>query len=124
MVFGPSLYKSLKLARHEEIKKGQLLKLADKPELVICSKGSLELYNDKGSIKIGVGEFCLEETVLLNSRESRFDVKATSNSEIYRIPYTSVWYLPCLHWALMETFQKRSRKFGVSDKISALKIGA
>ena len=44
--------------------------------------------------------------MLLNTKDSNFDMRARENSEIYKLPYTSVWYLPCLHWALMETFQK------------------
>ena len=38
---GPSLYKSLKLAEHEEIAKGSTFVMAEKPQLVICSQGSL-----------------------------------------------------------------------------------
>ena len=98
--------------------------MAEKPQLVICSQGSLELFSDNDIISLGAGEFCFEDTVLLNTKDSNFDMRARENSEIYKLPYTSVWYLPCLHWALMETFQKRCQRLGVNGKLSKLKIGA
>ena len=57
----------------------------------MCSKGSLEISNDRGSITINEGDFCLEETVLNNSKDTNFDVKAKEDSEVYIDFHTRVF---------------------------------